>query len=107
MSTQSFKPLLASLSAAAMMSVTTLACAGDPPSYSELDENSDGTISKQEAKAHDKLARQFDQVDTDADGVLGWSEFSRFESEGKAEDSGIRQVPQGNNTGLQPDDGMN
>lgn len=112
MSTQIKTPFFVALGTAALMSVSTLSFAGDNPSYSELDSNSDGTISKQEAQSNDKLAKQFDEVDTDSDGVLGWSEFARFESEGKVDDanpmdkSNSRAVPEGNNSGLQPDGGM-
>lgn len=112
MSTNSTTPLIAALGAAALMSVSSLSFAGDGPSYSDLDSNSDGTISKQEAQADDKLAKKFDEVDIDSDGVLGWTEFARFESEGQVDDPamnddpGARQVPQGDNSGLQPDGGM-
>lgn len=47
--------------------------------YSTLDSNGDGYISKSEAQANPSLASKFDIVDSDQDKQLDEGEFARFE----------------------------
>lgn len=60
---------------------------GKPMSFSQLDTNGDGKISKEEAQAAmapgedtSQLDSNFSQADKNADGELDQSEFSAFES---------------------------
>ncbi len=106
MSTRINKPLHLTLGTAALMSFATVVGAESVPTYSELDENSDGSISKQEAESHEELANRFDEVDTDANGILGWSEFARFESEGEAADPADGQAPNQGMEDSKPEDGL-
>jgi EF hand len=50
----------------------------------KTDKNSDGKISKSEAAADSKLAKQFDKLDSNKDGNLDKGEFAKFEATGKA-----------------------
>jgi hypothetical protein len=58
---------------------------GDPmtgaggPSFSELDKDGDGLISKKEAKAHPELSKRFSELDANGDGKLDMGEFAQFE----------------------------
>ena len=47
--------------------------AGKP--MSKLDANGDGSVSREEAQSHSKLAGQFDSLDTDKDGRLSTTEM--------------------------------
>ncbi|MDP5252833.1 MULTISPECIES: EF-hand domain-containing protein [unclassified Vibrio] len=47
-----------------------------PPSFSDIDSNGDGVISKDEAKG--PLAHDFDQADTNGDGELTQTELDTF-----------------------------
>lgn len=47
------------------------------------DKNSDGKISKSEAASDQKLAKQFDKLDSNKDGNLDKAEFAKFEVSGK------------------------
>lgn len=47
------------------------------------DKNSDGKISKSEAASDQKLAKQFDRLDSNKDGNLDKAEFAKFEVGGK------------------------
>jgi hypothetical protein len=47
------------------------------------DKNSDGKISKSEAASDQKLAKQFDKLDSNKDGNLDKGEFAKFEASGK------------------------
>ncbi len=44
-----------------------------------LDVNHDGFITRDEAKAWEPLARQFDRIDTDHDGRISRDQFEHFE----------------------------
>nr|WP_136249510.1 EF-hand domain-containing protein [Ningiella ruwaisensis] len=44
--------------------------------FTSLDTNEDGVISKEEAQAHSTLASMFDDVDANGDGVITYDEFS-------------------------------
>lgn len=46
----------------------------------DLDTNSDGVISKQEAQANSQLSGKFDTLDKNRNGSLEQAEFARFES---------------------------
>lgn len=62
----------------------TTACANDgdrkgpPPSFSDIDSNSDGYITTDEAKG--PLARDFSSIDADGDGKVTEAELSKFMS---------------------------
>ena len=47
------------------------------------DKNSDGKISKSEAASDQKLAKQFDKLDSNKDGNLDKGEFAKFEVDSK------------------------
>jgi Ca2+-binding EF-hand superfamily protein len=48
------------------------------PSFSSLDKNGDGKISRAEAKADAALSKKFKELDTDKDGSLSMSEYANF-----------------------------
>jgi hypothetical protein len=52
---------------------------GEHPTFSDLDLNQDGQISKEEANSVEELANNMDQADTDGNGSISQSEFSAFE----------------------------
>ena len=70
------------LTSAALLGLAGTASAESQTPYTDLDRNGDGKISKTEAGADQQLSSQFQQIDTDGNGVLEWGEFARFESEG-------------------------
>lgn len=45
------------------------------PAFSEIDTNSDGLISEEDAQNHEWLADNFDQADANADGYVNQSEY--------------------------------
>jgi Ca2+-binding EF-hand superfamily protein len=45
------------------------------PSFSELDVNGDGRLSKEEAQADPRVAEAFEKADADLDGYLSLKEF--------------------------------
>jgi hypothetical protein len=49
-----------------------------PMSFKELDANSDGVISKEEAAVDPPLVQAFDTLDRDADGKLSPSEYEAY-----------------------------
>lgn len=49
-----------------------------PISFKELDANSDGAISKEEAAVDPPLAQAFDTLDKDADGKLSPAEYEAY-----------------------------
>jgi hypothetical protein len=51
---------------------------GGAMSFSSLDEDKDGMISKSEAKKDQSLSDQFKAVDTDSDGKLSETEFQTY-----------------------------
>jgi hypothetical protein len=57
-------------------------------SMAKSDKNSDGKISKSEAAADQKLAKQFDKLDANKDGNLDQAEFAKFEASGSAKGIG-------------------
>lgn len=68
---------------------------GERPSFSELDLNQDGQISRDEASALEELATGLDQADTDQDGNISESEFSAFEvQQGWSEPGDVQQQEQ-------------
>jgi Ca2+-binding EF-hand superfamily protein len=66
---------------AALLVASTAALAVSPdtsapaPGRQTLDQNGDGTISREEAAAHPRLAQSFDRLDTNKDGVLSREEL--------------------------------
>lgn len=52
-----------------------------------LDQDGDGTISKQEAQADPKLAENFDSLDQNGDEVLDSAEFAQFEADSMQEET--------------------
>lgn len=53
--------------------------AQEHPTFSQLDVNQDGQISRDEASSSEELATNMDQADTDGNGSISESEFSAFE----------------------------
>ena len=49
-------------------------------SFNELDENGNGTLSRQEVEGNSELIDQWSQADTDGDGTIDRAEFSAFEA---------------------------
>lgn len=45
------------------------------PAFGEIDTNSDGLISEEDAQNHEWLADNFDQADANADGYVNQSEY--------------------------------
>lgn len=65
--------------------------------FERLDANSDGDIDREEAQAHDRLAQEFEELDTFGNGRITRSEFALFEpaeSGGQGGGSGSSQSPQ-------------
>jgi EF hand len=54
------------------------------PEFSTLDQNGDGNISKDEAKAQSLLASRFSEVDKDMDGKLSADEYNGARNHMKA-----------------------
>jgi len=46
------------------------------PSFTALDANSDGSVSKEEAKASEEVIEEWSEIDTDRNGVLSSSEYA-------------------------------
>lgn len=63
------------------------------------DKNSDGKVSKAEAADNQKLAAQFDKLDTNKDGNLDKGEFARFEGSAKAKTNSAKDAAKGNKDG--------
>jgi len=64
------------------------------PTFEDLDVNSDGYISKQEAKAYKDLTKKWEKVDTNKDGRADIDEFTRFESAGRFEPPEESETPE-------------
>jgi hypothetical protein len=47
------------------------------------DKNSDGKITRSEAASNPELAKQFNKLDTNHDGVLDMAEYAKFEAKDK------------------------
>ena len=56
------------------------AMAADAPSFETLDQDGNGTISAEEAKAAPNLADAWNKADSNEDGVVDRAEFSAFET---------------------------
>lgn len=67
------------------------------PSFKQLDKNTDGYISSEEAKGRESLVAEFSRADRNQDGKVSETEFSAFDtdqvSNGTQVDSG--SAPQG------------
>ena len=57
---------------------------GGDPSFSALDSNNDGYLSKDEAQSDPSLKDQWAAIDSNGDGHIDKSEFSAFETQGSA-----------------------
>lgn len=64
------------------------------PTFEGLDINSDGYISKQEAKAYKEMSKKWAKVDTNKDGRADIDEFTRFESTGRFEPPEDSETPE-------------
>lgn len=53
---------------------------GGAPSFSQLDTDGDGSISRNEAQAMPQLEQNFQQADRNQDGKVDQSEFAQFET---------------------------
>lgn len=62
------------------LGVVTAVSAEEVLTFEEMDANSDGYISKDEAKAEKKLEKNWTKADKDKNGRLDSSEFSAFEA---------------------------
>ena len=67
------------------LGVVTALSAEEVKTFEDLDVDTNGYISKDEAKAQDSIKRNWAKVDTNKDGHIDISEFSAFESIGKFE----------------------
>lgn len=80
---------IATTLATATLLVSMNALAEEPASFRDLDTDQNGTIDKQEAKAHAGLAANFEMADRDGNGKLDTQEFTyalaRIQMEGKAD----------------------
>jgi len=54
------------------------------PEFSTLDQNGDGNISKDEAKAQSLLASRYSEIDNDMDGKLSAEEYNKARDHMKA-----------------------
>lgn len=61
---------------------------GTLQSFSSLDGNSDGSLSRDELKSMKDVTSRFSQLDTDRNGSLSDAEFSQFEASGSASGGG-------------------
>lgn len=76
------RPLLALLVGSLFLSLGTIAKAAHEMDFDDIDADSDGFISHEEAKEGDLLvARTMYKYDADKDGQLSTSEFSALEEE--------------------------
>ncbi len=62
--------------ASAALLTAMAATAGEPASFSELDQDQNGAIDQQESQAHEVLAEKFDMADRNDDGKLDRQEFT-------------------------------
>lgn len=67
------------------LGVVTVVSAEEVKTFEDLDINSDGYISKDEAMAQKSIERNWTKVDKDKNGRLDISEFSAFEAKGRFE----------------------
>jgi len=51
--------------------------------FGDVDSNSDGYLSKAEAIERNDIARQWDRIDEDGNGLVDLAEFTAYESEGR------------------------
>lgn len=56
-------------------------------SMSQLDQNNDGQISRQEAQSSPELSQRFQQLDQNSDMMLDQSEFAQFEAMPEGDDT--------------------
>jgi len=76
------------------LGVTTAVIGAPILTFEETDTNSDGYISKQEAKAYKDLHSKWAKVDTNKDGRADIDEFTRFESTGRFEPPEDSETPE-------------
>jgi hypothetical protein len=77
-----------------LTALAPLAATPAAPTFEELDVNSDGYISKQEAKVYKDLTKKWAKVDTNKDGRADIDEFTRFESTGRFEPPEDSETPE-------------
>lgn len=58
-----------------------------------IDKDSDGKITKAEAKGNDKLTKEFGKLDSNKDGSLDQGEFAKFEASASGEKSNRTNKP--------------
>lgn len=76
------------------LSVVTALSAEEVKTFEEMDVNSDGYISKDEAKAEKALEGNWAKADKDKNGRIDSSEFSAFEAEGRYVPPTDREIPE-------------
>ena len=76
------------------LGMITALSAEEVKTFEELDANSDGYISKDEAMAQKSIERNWAKADKDKNGRLDISEFSAFEAAGKYEPPEDREIPE-------------
>lgn len=74
--------------------IVTALSAEEVKTFEELDANSDGYISKDEAKAQKSIEQNWTKADKDKNGRLDISEFSAFEGSGKYEPPEDSEIPE-------------
>ena len=78
-----------------LMVVALASCAAIPaPTFEQLDINSDGYISKDEAKAYKDMSKRWAKVDSNNDGHINIDEFTKFESTGRFEPPEESETPE-------------
>lgn len=65
-----------------------------PPTFEQLDINSDGYISKDEAKTYKEMSKRWAKVDANKDGRVNIDEFIKFESAGRFEPPQDAETPE-------------
>lgn len=76
------------------LGVITVLSAEEVKTFEELDADSDGYISKNEAKAQKSIEQNWAKADKDMNGRLDISEFSAFESIGRYVPPTDREEPE-------------
>jgi len=72
------KKVIYGLLLAGGLSFSGTAYAGDCVSFSALDRNQDGAISREEASAIPRLASRWSVLDSNSDGAISETEFARY-----------------------------
>lgn len=61
-----------------MLAMTNLAWAQQLPTFTQLDADDDGFVTRREAQAHSAVSAEFDSIDHNRDGRLDEAEYGRW-----------------------------